>query len=87
MVLELYCRKAKRKTKGRRREAGHGHVERGRKWKWRRRTRDENKRGESLRERRGQAAPFIVGWAILQLQGSCGKEHTWLLSGNCEDRG
>ena len=52
----------------------------------RRRGRDENKRGERSRERegRGQAAPFIVDWAILQLQGSCGEEHTWLLSGNCE---
>ena len=38
-------------------------------------------RGKSLR---GQAAPFIVGWAILQLQDNCGVEHTWLLSGNCE---
>jgi hypothetical protein len=53
--------------------------------KGRRRARDENKKGESLRENGGggQAAPFIVGWAILQLQGSCGEEHTWLLSGNC----
>jgi hypothetical protein len=30
-----------------------------------RRARDESKEGESLkRARRGQAAPFIVGWAI-----------------------
>ncbi|KRY62202.1 hypothetical protein T4A_14000 [Trichinella pseudospiralis] len=30
-----------------------------------RRTREESKKGESLkRVRRGQAAPFIVGWAI-----------------------
>jgi hypothetical protein len=29
MILELYCRKAKRKREGRKREAGHGHVERG----------------------------------------------------------
>jgi hypothetical protein len=33
--------------------------------------------------RRGQAAPLIVGWAILQLQGSCREKQTWLLSGNC----
>ena len=45
----------------------------------RRRARDENKKSESLkRERRGQAAPFIVGWAILLLPGNCGEEHTWL---------
>jgi hypothetical protein len=45
----------------------------------RRRARDDSKKGESLkRARRGQAAPFIVGWAILQLQHSCGEEHTWL---------
>jgi hypothetical protein len=47
--------------------------------KGRRRVRDVNKRGKSLRERRGQASPFIVGWAILQLPGNCGEEHTWLL--------
>lgn len=28
------------------------------------------------RERRDQAAPFIVGWATLLLPGNCGKEHT-----------
>jgi hypothetical protein len=28
MVLELYCRKAERKTVERKREASHGHVER-----------------------------------------------------------
>ena len=39
-----------------------------------------NKR--SKRETRGQAAPFIVGWATLLLQGNCGEEHTWLLPGN-----
>ena len=66
MVLELYCRKAERKREGRKRERG---------WPWprgergegreRRRARDESKKGESLkRVRRGQAAPFIVGWAI-----------------------
>jgi hypothetical protein len=33
----------------------------------------KRKKGESLkRERRGQAAPFIVGWAILLLPGNCG---------------
>jgi hypothetical protein len=45
----------------------------------RRRDRDESKKGESLkRERRGQAASFIVGWAFLLLSDNCGKEHTWL---------
>ena len=44
----------------------------------------ESKKGESLkRARRGQAAPLIVGWAILLLPGNCGEEHTWLNSGNC----
>jgi hypothetical protein len=41
---------------------------------------------ESKRARdrgRGQAAPFIVGWATLLLPGNCGEEHTWLLPGNC----
>ena len=28
------------------------------------------------RERRGQGAPFIVGWATLLLLGNCGMEHT-----------
>jgi hypothetical protein len=33
----------------------------------------ESKKGESLkRARRGQAAPLIVGWAILLLPGNCG---------------
>jgi hypothetical protein len=45
----------------------------------RRRAREESKKGESLkRVRRGQAAPFIVGWAILLLSGNCGEEHTCL---------
>jgi hypothetical protein len=63
MVLELYCRKAETKREGKKRERG---------WPWpcgergdgreRRRARDESKKGQSLkRERRGQAAPFIVG--------------------------
>ena len=52
------CRKA-----GRKRDTGHGHVERGEKGE--REGRLESKKGESLkRTRRGQAAPFIVGWAI-----------------------
>jgi hypothetical protein len=39
----------------------------------------ESRKGESFkREWRGQAAPFIVGWAILLLSGNCGEEHTWL---------
>ena len=29
MVLELYCRKVKRRGEGTKREACHGHVERG----------------------------------------------------------
>jgi hypothetical protein len=41
----------------------------------------ESKR--SKRDWRGQAVPFIVGWAILLLQDNCGEEHTWLLPGNC----
>jgi hypothetical protein len=45
----------------------------------RRRARGESKKGENLeRTRRGQAASFIVGWAILLLPGNCGEEHTWL---------
>jgi hypothetical protein len=49
----------------------------------RRRARDESKKDESLkRARRGQAVPFIVGWAILLLPGNYGEEHIWL-SGNC----
>jgi hypothetical protein len=41
----------------------------------RRRAREESKKGESLkRVRRGQVAPFIVGWAI----SNCGEAHTWL---------
>ena len=51
IVLELYCRKARRKRKGkRRREAGHGHVERRGDGRWEKRDRDETKKGESLRE-------------------------------------
>jgi hypothetical protein len=62
MVLELYCRKQGEGEK----------VERERlamtMWKGeereRRRAREESKKGECLkRARRGQAAPFIVGWA------------------------
>ena len=50
----------------------------------RKRARDESKKGEGLkRERKGQAAPFIVGWATLLLPGNCGEEHTWLLPSNC----
>ena len=80
MVLELYCRKAggKKEVEGER-EVGHGHVERGGKGERERRAKEESKKGENLkRARRGQAAPFIVGWAILLLSGNCGEEHTWL---------
>ena len=39
----------------------------------------ESKKGKSLkRERWGQAASLIVGWAIWLLPGNCGEEHTWL---------
>jgi hypothetical protein len=41
----------------------------------RRRARDESKKGKSLkRKRRGQAAPFIVGWATLLLPSNSGEE-------------
>jgi hypothetical protein len=79
MVLELYCRKAGRKREGRKREreTGHGQVERGEKGE--REGGLESKKGESLkRVRRGQVAPFIVGWTILLLPGNYGEEHTWL---------
>jgi hypothetical protein len=68
MVLELYCRKAGRKTEGRKRERG---------WPWPRggRGKEREKRegglerrirkGESLkRARRDHTVPFIVSWAI-----------------------
>lgn len=63
MVLGLYCRKKRGKREGRKRKRGRpwpkesgGKSERGGL---------ENKKGESLeRVRRGQAAPFIVDWAI-----------------------
>jgi hypothetical protein len=77
MVLELHYRKAGRKREGRKRERLAMTM-------WRegvkgreRRARDESKKGENLK-RRGQAAPFIVGWATLLLPGNCGEEHTWL---------
>jgi hypothetical protein len=41
----------------------------------------KGKRGNkwaSKRERRGQAAPFIVGRATLLLPDNCGEELTWL---------
>jgi hypothetical protein len=44
-----------------------------------RRAREQSKKGESLkRVRKGRAAPFIVGWAILLLPGNYREEHTWL---------
>jgi hypothetical protein len=49
IILELYCRKARRKREGRKRE-------RPAMTTWR--------EGEG-REKEGQAAPFIVDWAIL----------------------
>jgi hypothetical protein len=73
MVLELYCRKARRKREGRKKERGQPwpHRERGEG-----RARNENKKGERLRKVRSQAAPFIAGWATLP--GNCEEEHTWL---------
>ena len=66
MVLELYCRKAGRKREGRKKERPAMATWReGGRERERRRARDDSKKGESLkRVRRGQAAPFIVGWAI-----------------------
>jgi hypothetical protein len=79
MLLELYCRKAGRKREDRKRETGHGQVERrgkgGREGGLEMRVR---KVREFKRVRRGQAAPFIVGWATLLLPGNCGEKHTWL---------
>jgi hypothetical protein len=46
-----------------------------------RRAKRQEERQELKRERRGQAAPFIVGWATLLLPGNCGEEHTWILPG------
>jgi hypothetical protein len=66
MVLELFCRKAGEKRDGIKRERGcpWSCIERG-KGRERRRARYESKKCESLkRVRRGQPAPFIVGWAI-----------------------
>ena len=77
MVLELYCRKAGEKREGRKREnpaMAMGEREEGKE-----RRKKESKKGEGVkRVRRGQAAPLIVGWAILLLPGNCGEEHTWL---------
>jgi hypothetical protein len=78
VVLELYCRKARGKREGRKRErpamATWREGERGERGGL-----EKSKKGESLkRVRRGQAAPFIVDWAILWLSGNCGEEHTWL---------
>jgi hypothetical protein len=66
IVLELYCRKTGRKREGRKKERGwlwpREEKEEGRK---RRRDRDDRRKGKKLkRGRRGQAVPFIVGWAI-----------------------
>lgn len=52
------------------------HVERGGT-----REQEARERSRSKRERRGQAAPFIVDWANLPLPGNCGEKHTW--PGNC----
>jgi hypothetical protein len=74
MVLELYCRKrqGEREKIERGRETGHGHMKR---WeKGEREGRLESKRGKSLeRVRWGQAAPLIVGLALLLLLGNCGE--------------
>ena len=66
-------RQREREKVERGKENSHGHVERGGKGK--REGGLESKKGESLkRVSRGQAAPFIVGWAILLLPGNCGEE-------------
>ena len=65
--------------KGREVEAGHGHVETeekgGREGEQEVRVREQDpKRDErDKREGRGQAVPFIVGWATLLLQDNCGR--------------
>jgi hypothetical protein len=61
MVLELYCRKARRKREGRKRErdTGHGHVVKAGKGM---RGGLESKKGEGLkRGRRGQEASLNSG--------------------------
>ena len=99
-VLFCFFQERQREEESREVEAGHGHIERGEKGRERGEGKREGRRegGESgeqgskskskrvrgKRSRRGQATPFIVGWAILQLQGNCGEAHNWLLSGNCE---
>jgi hypothetical protein len=82
VVLELYCRKAGRRREGRKRKKGqpspHGGGGEGER-EGERESALESKKGEGLkRARREQAAPFVVGWAILLLPGNCGEEHTWL---------
>jgi hypothetical protein len=47
MVLELYCKKAGRKTEGRKREVGHDHVESERK--------GERERGLEMKVRKVKA--------------------------------
>jgi hypothetical protein len=42
---------------------------------------EKQEKQELERERRGQAAPLIVGWATLLLSSNCGEEHTWLVPG------
>jgi hypothetical protein len=48
LVLELYCRKAKRKREGRKRETSHSYVER--RGKGERKRRLESKKGEHLKD-------------------------------------
>ena len=43
-----------------------------------RRVRGKSKNKRGSKRARGQAAPFIVGWATLLLPGNCGTEYTWL---------
>ena len=65
MVLELYCRKTGEGEKVKRERPAMATGRVGDRERERRRARDESKEGESLkRARRGQAVPFIVGWAI-----------------------
>jgi hypothetical protein len=45
--------------------------------------RQERGKSKRVRERRGQAAPFIVSQAYLAVFKLTEEKHTWLLLGNC----
>ena len=82
MVLELYCRKAERRAK--RQRVTMVMLREGRRWGKKEDKRWERDETKEARVRRGQAAPFIVGWASLMLQRNSVEDHKWLLSGNYE---